>query len=92
MAITQAKTGRRLQAIQHQPFIAVGVARLQLTLLDLVAGVHHQRGGGTFGVAGDALLRREDRVIHDAFIHSGADEHARQKLMLRVREDGAQGD
>ena len=79
----------RFQTAQHQPFIAVGIAGLHGTLLNVVVGIDNQRSGVAFGIAGDTLLR-EDRVVHDTFIDTRADKHSRQQDVLRVGEDGAQ--
>lgn len=81
-----------LQAVDDKPFVAVGFAGFHAALFNLVISVNHQRGGIAFGIAGNALLRGEDRIVHDAFVYAGANEHPRQQHVLRIGKDRAQRD
>ncbi|CRI67575.1 hypothetical protein THIOKS1690004 [Thiocapsa sp. KS1] len=82
----------RLEPGVHQPLVADGTRRLDLALLHLALVVHDQGDRVAATIVLDTLLRNQDGVRADAFLHPSADEHPRQKLLLRVRDGGAQRD
>jgi hypothetical protein len=77
------------QAGRDDPCVAEDVLGLDWTLHRLVVGADDKHGGLSFRVVADGAYRHQQRLVVDALGHAGAHEHARQKHVLRVREQRA---
>ena len=59
--------------------VADGAVEGQHPLLNLAGGVHDQRDGISLWIAGHRLLRDQDGLFGNPFLHHGPDKHARKE-------------
>ena len=74
------------QPFADQPVVADRPVDLDDPRFHLLFGSNHHDHGIACRIAGDPALRNEDRLLVYPFLQDGADKHAGQQRLFRVRE------
>ncbi|MNE65987.1 hypothetical protein D3C80_1615140 [compost metagenome] len=80
------------QAVGNQPFVTNRLVRFQRAHFDFIVSAHHHRGSFATRVTRYTLLWHQQCIAAHAFVQTGANEHTWQQRIVRVREQGANGD